>query len=76
MTMHEGTFPPRKKLNTGQAAEYLSLGKSTLDKMRLAGGGPEFIKVGARVVYDPADLDAWIARHKRRSTSHSPATAA
>jgi predicted DNA-binding transcriptional regulator AlpA len=67
---------PRKKLDTQKASDYLGLGKSTLDKLRLTGGGPAFFKVGARVVYDPADLDAWIAQHKRRSTSTSTATVA
>lgn len=66
----------RKKLDTSQAAEYLGLGKSTLDKLRVVGGGPAFIKIGKRVVYDPADLDAWFASHKRASTSESTATAA
>jgi predicted DNA-binding transcriptional regulator AlpA len=66
----------RKKLDTPQAAEYLGLGKSTLDKLRVAGSGPAFIKIGKRVVYDPADLDAWFAAHKRISTSESTATAA
>jgi predicted DNA-binding transcriptional regulator AlpA len=67
---------PRKKLDTVEAADYLGLGKSTLDKLRLTGGGPAFYKVGARVVYEPADLDAWIAQHKRRSTSDDTTTAA
>jgi excisionase family DNA binding protein len=66
----------RKKLNTPQAAEYLGLGKSTLDKLRVAGGGPAFIKIGKRVVYDPADLDAWFAAHRRTSFSESDASAA
>ncbi len=46
----------RKKLDTVGAADYLGLGKSTLDKLRVGGGGPAFIKIGKRVVYDPADL--------------------
>ncbi len=66
----------RKKLDTPQAAEYLGLGKSTLDKLRVVGGGPAFIKIGKRVVYDPADLDAWFNQHKRISTSESTANAA
>jgi predicted DNA-binding transcriptional regulator AlpA len=66
----------RKKLPTPEAAAYLGLGKSTLDKLRLTGGGPVFIKIGKRVVYDPADLDAWFAAHKRTSTSASTAAAA
>ncbi|WP_262299712.1 helix-turn-helix transcriptional regulator [Microvirga sesbaniae] len=68
--------PLRKKLDTPQAAEYLGLGKSTLDKLRAAGGGPTFIKIGKRVVYDPTDLDAWFAAHKRTSITESTATAA
>ena len=66
----------RKKLDTPQAAEYLGLGKSTLDKLRVAGDGPVFIKIGKRVVYDPIDLDAWFAAHKRTSISDSAASAA
>ena len=59
----------RSKLDTVRAAEYLGLGKSTLDKLRLSGGGPVYSQFGKRVVYDPADLDAWCAKHKRASTS-------
>jgi predicted DNA-binding transcriptional regulator AlpA len=66
----------RKKLDTPQAAEYLGIGKSSLDKLRVAGGGPAFIKIGKRVVYDPADLDVWFAAHKRTSISESDANAA
>jgi excisionase family DNA binding protein len=66
----------RKKLSTHEAAQYLGLGKSTLDKLRvLKNDGPPFFKVGARIVYDVADLDAWLAQHKRTSTS-APARAA
>jgi predicted DNA-binding transcriptional regulator AlpA len=66
----------RRKLPTKEAARYLSLGKSTLDKLRVLGGGPAFIKIGKRVVYDPADLEAWFASHKRTSTSEATANAA
>ena len=76
MTLTQTFTPFRKKLDTPQAAEYLGLGKSTLDKLRVAGGGPVFIKIGKRVVYDPADLDAWFAAHKRTSISDSTASAA
>lgn len=37
------------------------------------GGGPAYIKLGKRVVYDTADLDAWLARHRRQSTSEAAA---
>ena len=68
--------PFRKKLDTLEAAEYLGLGKSTLDKLRTTGGGPAFHKLGARVVYDPCDLEAWLSTHKRASTSAQAASVA
>jgi predicted DNA-binding transcriptional regulator AlpA len=74
--MHSPSVSTRKKLDTVEAADYLGLGKSTLDKLRVSGGGPAFIKIGKRVVYDPADLDAWFSQHKRSSTSQNTATAA
>lgn len=43
-----------------QAAEYLGISKSYLDKARIYGGGPNFIKVGAAVIYSTKDLDIWL----------------
>ncbi len=59
----------RPKLRTPAAAAYTGLAKSTLEKLRVNGGGCPYIRVGRVVVYDPDDLDAWLASHKRRSTS-------
>jgi predicted DNA-binding transcriptional regulator AlpA len=56
-------------LRTPEAAEYCGSSVSTFEKLRVFGGGPSFVKLGARVVYDPADLDAWLAAHRRNSTS-------
>ena len=42
------------------AATYVGLSKSTLDKLRHFGGGPEYFKVGRAVVYDTAKLDIWL----------------
>ena len=52
-----------------EAARYTGFSKSSLDKLRVYGGGPTYAKLGARVVYDRSDLDAWIAERKRASTS-------
>jgi hypothetical protein len=60
---------PRKMLNTLEAAAYCGSSASTFAKLRLYGGGPRFVKLGHRVVYDPADLDAWLAAHRQSSTS-------
>jgi predicted DNA-binding transcriptional regulator AlpA len=37
-------------LNTLQAAKYVGLSKSTLDKMRVYGGGPIFVQLTGRRV--------------------------
>ena len=58
-----------KRLVVSSAAEYVGLSVSTLNKLRVFGGGPVFLKLGRRVAYDVADLDAWLASRRRRSTS-------
>jgi len=57
-------------LRQKDAAEYIALKESTLEKLRCSGGGPRFVKLGARAIgYDIADLDLWIEERKRGSTS-------
>ena len=57
-------------LRTPQAAEYVGLSASTLEKFRLKGKGPAYQKAGPKiVVYRPEDLDAWLDSQRRRSTS-------
>ncbi len=57
------------RLRTGAAAVYVGSTKSTLEKRRLTGGGPAYIKLGRTVVYDTRDLDEWLALRRRHSTS-------
>ncbi len=60
------------RLRAEAAAIYLGLSKSTLAKMRLRGDGPQYAKLGQRVVvYDTSDLDAWVNARKLNSTSAS-----
>ncbi len=60
---------PTRILRTPKAAEYLGLSASTLEKKRLSGDGPTFIRLGGRAVgYDVGDLDEWLDE-QRRSTS-------
>jgi len=55
---------------TPDAARYLGLTASTLEKMRLSGGGPPFVRLGARAVgYAIGDLDSYIDARRRTSTS-------
>jgi predicted DNA-binding transcriptional regulator AlpA len=62
-------------LNVLQTAKYTSLSKSTLDKLRVDGDKPLYIKVGSRVVYDRLDLDTWLIGKKVANTSQSVALA-
>ena len=66
----------RPKLRTKQAAEYCGSTESTFNKLRVSGNGPIYISLGRVVVYDPDDLDAWLASRRRRSTSDIGAEAA
>ena len=55
-------------LRTPDAAIYVGLSASTLEKMRLAGAGPGFVRLGGHAVgYDVRDLDEWLDR-QREST--------
>ena len=59
-----------KKMRVPEAARYLGLGISTLNKLRCSGEGPRFAKAGLRVVvYDKRDLDEWIEARTCSSTS-------
>ena len=58
-------------LNVAEAAKRLGLSVSTLNKLRVFGGGPVFLKLGRRVAYEIADLDSWLAGKRRISTSDS-----
>lgn len=69
--MLDTTTKQRRMLRTEDAATYTGLSASTLTKLRLTGGGPEYLKLGKAVVYDPSDLDAWLVSKRRRSTSVS-----
>jgi predicted DNA-binding transcriptional regulator AlpA len=73
-TPGSGVGGGRRILRTPAAAEYLGLGIPTLEKKRLVGDGPKFIRLGSRAVgYDLLDLDAWIDLQKRTSTSDGAA---
>jgi predicted DNA-binding transcriptional regulator AlpA len=59
----------RKMLTTSAAAAYCGSSASTFAKLRIYGNGPTYVKLGRRVVYDPKDLECWLATLRRRSTS-------
>lgn len=59
----------KKYFRTGPAADYTGFAGSTLEKLRVTGDGPPFLKVGRVVLYDRDDLDAWLSSKRRTSTS-------
>ena len=69
-------YAPTDKLETEPAATYCGVGKSTLEKMRLTGDGPTYLKPNRKVVYQVSDLDAWLSTRRRNSTSQGEGAAA
>jgi predicted DNA-binding transcriptional regulator AlpA len=65
----------RRILRTPEAAEYVGLAESTLEKQRVAGVGPRFIRLGSRAIgYDIRDLDAWLDGHRESPAAISRTT--
>lgn len=62
-------------LNELTVSKTLGLTRRALQNMRWRGGGPRYVKLGRRVLYDRADLEAWIQQNKRGDTSESSVTA-
>jgi len=58
---------PPDRMNTAQAAGYTGLADATLRYYRHAHIGPESYRIGAKVFYDRADLDAWLAAQRAAS---------
>ncbi len=54
-------FVPRR-----QAAAELDISERTLDRWRRLGGGPPVTKIGRRVYYRWATLQAWLRAREQR----------
>jgi predicted DNA-binding transcriptional regulator AlpA len=59
-------------LNQKQAAGILGISVRTLERHRVAGTGPRFSRLGRLVRYRERDLDDWVGRSLRTSTSAIP----
>ena len=65
-TAHRRLMPP------AAAGEYLGgIVVGTLAKWRHYGCGPEYIRVGSRIMYEQGSLDAWLDARRRSSTSEA-----
>ena len=50
-------------LNTRETARYLGVSEVFIKKRRRLGTGPRFYRIGGRVIYKRADLDAFLQAH-------------
>ena len=66
----DGTMSNEERyLTTREAALVLAMSVRTLDRYRVTGEGPPFMKLGRRVRYLRSDIDRWAQARKRLSTS-------
>ena len=60
----------QQHLRRREAARYLGCSPGFLEKHAVAGGGPPFIRISARLIlYRRSDLDSWLADRQCGSTS-------
>ena len=60
--------PLPRYLGPAEAGAYLGVSPKTLQRMRVTGEGPLYVKARRRVIYDRLDLDDWAVKRKRRFT--------
>lgn len=63
-------------LNQDAAGAFLGLSARTLERFRVDGRGPNYLKLGRRVAYRREDLTAWADSQRRSSTSDRRAESA
>jgi predicted DNA-binding transcriptional regulator AlpA len=56
-------------LAQAECAELLRLSERTLERCRVTGTGPKFLRIRHSVRYRPSDVEAWLASRIRGSTS-------
>ena len=62
-------------LTQREAAELLRLSERTLERLRVSGIGPKFLRIRHSVRYRPEDLREWLASRVVASTSKAKAQA-
>lgn len=56
---------------TDEAAARLRANPRTMERWRVDGYGPRFIKIGLKVFYRDSDLDAWLESQVRSHTKQT-----
>ena len=61
---------PQRLMKAGEVAELLRVTEDCLEKWRIKGRGPRFVKVEGKIVgYRPSDIAAYQENNLRTSTS-------
>lgn len=61
-----------RHLNQAELAARWNISHRTLERWRWTGDGPQFIKIGGRVVYRLEDIEAFEADSLAQSTAQKP----
>jgi predicted site-specific integrase-resolvase len=65
---------PSPFLPQAALAQLLTVSKRTLERWRVEGTGPTYVKAGRRVLYRYDDVVSWLSHTSRRSTCEAGAT--
>ena len=60
-------------LTPDETAKLLRTSVRSLERRRVEGNGPKFVKLGRRVLYRPDDVDDWACDHAFASTAEAEA---
>jgi predicted DNA-binding transcriptional regulator AlpA len=60
-------------LTQDECAELMKLSVRTVERLRVTGTGPKFLRIRHSVRYRPADVEAWLASRIVSSTSEETA---
>lgn len=73
MKSPEAPAPPLTRreplLDSASAAERMGIARQTLAIWRTKGYGPNFFRMGRKIVFDPSEIDAFIQSRRRTRTS-------
>ena len=71
---HESRAEVSRRMRRPDAAKYLGVSESFLEKLAVRGGGPPYIRASARLVlYEKSDLDTWLNARRVSSAAERPA---
>jgi hypothetical protein len=56
----------------GLAEKFPGTPRGFWEKLRCAGGGPEFLKIGSKVFYEENRVQEWLEARRHASTSELP----